>query len=438
MVLHSRVARASLVILLASGCTCGVPASGGDDAGTEGPPCPIVLPDAITEHSGDITADETWSASSIHMVNQDLRILGATVTVEACALIRMGGSIQAGEGSFSLSPKGGLLDVRGEPGREVRFTRYAEGTRWTRLASEGLGQLKIEHAIFEGGGVPEDTVTMLNGVIFARAADGDTPVVLHLSHVLIDGSESNGVVLVKNVRWSPESEAITIRGTKVPMVVTAETMADVPQGDFTGNGQDLIAVLPGLYGSRPLRGAATLRNRAVPYRVQSMDANVAYVKVGTSNNSGTAQLTIEAGTTLLFQNNTALGVHQGSTLTALGTSEAPITFSWATPGMVWKGLSFADPAGSAIDHALVEGAEGITNSNCSPYLEYALAVGTLPTVAFITNTHFKNIDGHAIHRIWQGEPFDLLANNTFERVTRCKQSYPKDATGACPANPPCP
>ena len=57
---------------------------------------------------------------------------------------------------------------------------------------------------------------------------------------------------------------------------------------------------------------------------------------------------------------------------------------------------------------------------------------------FVTNSTILASASHGIDRGWRGSNTDFLATNTFTSIAKCKQSYPKDATGACPATVPCP
>lgn len=62
-----------------------------------------------------------------------------------------------------------------------------------------------------------------------------------------------------------------------------------------------------------------------------------------------------------------------------------------------------------------------------------------PPSQFVTHTTILRSLNHGIERAWRGgEKTDLLPTNTFEEVVKCHETYPKDANGACPANPPCP
>ena len=58
---------------------------------------------------------------------------------------------------------------------------------------------------------------------------------------------------------------------------------------------------------------------------------------------------------------------------------------------------------------------------------------------FVTNTTIMSSANHGIERAWRSlTKIDFLATNTFEKVAKCNQTFPKDPNGACPTNPPCP
>ncbi len=112
---------------------------------------------------------------------------------------------------------------------------------------------------------------------------------------------------------------------------------------FTGSGNNRIAI----YDERGTSdNTVQLRNFGLPYEVQGelsmRDVNV----------------TIDAGTTLLFGPGASLRFQTGS-LIAAGTAAAPITFSGLTANVgSWFGVEVGTSAANRMEHCVVDGAGG--------------------------------------------------------------------------------
>ncbi len=74
------------------------------------------------EHSGKITADETWAADVIHIITGDVYVENATLTIEPGAIVKFqeGTSLKVG-----YSESGGTLIADGTETDSITFTSYA-------------------------------------------------------------------------------------------------------------------------------------------------------------------------------------------------------------------------------------------------------------------------------------------------------------------------
>ncbi|HEY1584373.1 MAG TPA: hypothetical protein VGH63_01725 [Polyangia bacterium] len=74
-----------------------------------------------------------------------------------------------------------------------------------------------------------------------------------------------------------------------------------------------------------------------------------------------------------------------------------------------------------------------------PINDAAIRIGGAPAAAFITNSTISDSAAHGIDRGFRDDAKpDFLPTNTFVNVAACKQTYPRDVSGACPTPVPCP
>jgi hypothetical protein len=142
-------------------------------------------------------------------------------------------------------------------------------------------------------------------------------------------------------------------------------------------------------------------------------------------------------------------------LVAAGTSIGPVVFTSdeATPAAGdWLGIWFGGipAATSVIDSARVEFAGGASvtgSASCplpgmpAPNPDAAIRIFGAPASQFVTNSTIANSASNGIDRGYASDvKQDFLATNTFSGIALCNQSYPADASMACPAPSavPCP
>jgi hypothetical protein len=398
-----------------------------------------------TEHDSSIDTDETWTADgSPHLLPYDTSVR-ATLTLEPCATVLIGPSR-----TVSLYPEGQLLAL-GLPGQAVTIGRQEPEVAWATLRTVG-GTMHLEYTQVQGGGDP------LNGSADEPAAlhlagPGE---VLHVDHVSVEGSSSQGVTLEGGATFTSASEGLAVSGSEgYPLRVWTSSLGTVPEGDYTGNAVDEILV-PGNAVTDIVREDMTVRALGVPYRVGDTLGS-GELRVGSGQSASPAVLTLEPGVELRFKPGGLLSVEPNhgdepasGALVAVGTAEQPIVLTSAEgdpqPGD-WLGVWFGgEPAPSSrIEHARVEYAGGQSSTGSQsclydePINDAAIRIFGPPAGRFVSDTEIVSSAAHGIDRGWSSQDaVDFLESNRFTDVALCLQSYPRDPGAACPEDPPCP
>ena len=426
--------------------------AGGDGGGAaEVEPCPELTGDGTT-HDIYVTKDETWTAADSPHLLPDGAVIDATVTIEACAVVRVGGHMDIAVG--------GELVTLGEAGREVVIERL-EDAPWGSISSTTAGgTLDLAHTMVRGGGgLRANVIPQQEGMIRIEGEPGlATEPRLRLRHVALVDSETQGVLLLRNAAFSEDSTDLSVRGASgYPIAIGVRAAGTVPVGAYDDNPQAKI-----LLGTAERLGEGdaddvTLHVRGVPYQVGEVTDTLG-LEVGIGNGNA-ASLTIEPGVELQFAKDRGLSVEgPDGVLNAVGGAAAPIVFTSAaaTPAAGdWLGLSFygAVAGQTKLQHAVISfaGSEntGARSFSCgtppaTPTLQQQtmgavyLALDTAPTTSFITSTLMSDSASNGVDRGYTGAAIDFATGNQFERIAFCVQTEPKPELGACSAQPACP
>lgn len=406
-----------------------------------------------TSHSGALAADEeVWTAAgSPHVITFPITIrAGQKLTVEPCAVVRL-------EAGTSVLVAGELI-ADGAADQRIAFER-AGAEPWEYIRVSSTGHARFAHATLSGGGYLRNNRPDATAALYVqgdpRSPAGVLPLV-RVDHVTIEGSQALGVLLTENSAFTDDSRDLTITGSgSAPLRLWLRAASSLPAGTYTDNQDDQLLLEAGGFGNAAVVGEVTLRERGLPYHVISAPLRVG----GDAGAPGT--LTIEPGVTLRFQKGSGIDVQAPSTsepstgtLRAVGTPEKPIvlTSDAATPAPGdWIGVTFkgTPSANNRIEHATIAyagGESGISSYDCyvAPddrgFVNRGAVIffGNQPAAPFIAHTRIENSAQDGVVRGWTGEPVDFLDTNEFVGVSRCWQTFPKPATGSCPAPPPCP
>lgn len=424
-------------------------AAGMDAAGMDGGSSSCPTPQGPTMHQSSVNGQERWTAEgSPHILPYDTTVYDSLV-IERCAEVRI-----ASRKTLTVR---GELRTEGTADGRVRITSMEAGQRWASIrASLGGGTLSFAYTTIEGGGEPLNTLPYLTGVIDAQGTDQTMPPqqTVHVDHVEIAGSASNGVVLRDGAGFSSASTDLTVTGAaQFPVSIWASAVGTLPAGSYTGNTVDEV-LIPAI---EMIPWDTTIHHRGVPYRIGHQGSSGDF-RVQSGEPNAPALLTIEPGVTLRFKRDGVFKVEHfknmgpaSGALIAVGTPTQPITFTSAeaTPASGdWYGLWFgstADPRNRlenvVIEYAGKESASGSGSCHPSgPGVPNAGAVRFIaydpPASGFIASSTIAHSSGHGIDRGWLGAPVDFLATNTFVDIAGCWQSYPN--VNGCPMPAPCP
>jgi hypothetical protein len=422
----------------------------GDGGGASECPAPTAGP---TKHEGDVKDGEVWTAAgSPHIVEYDVNIReGATLTIEPCAEVRIAKERRINVAA-PLTPNSGTLIAEGTPTKPIKFT--SDGAdRWGSIYVVAPGTARFSHVTFENGGGEQ----FEHGATLVAVGDDAPPLsdpVLFVDNVTIKKSRGTGVYLQRRSQFITGSKDLTVTESgddeaPYPLEISEHAIDSLPTGKYTGNKKDEILIRSeGDSGAGTgLVEDATLHERGVPYHIGDSESDS--LVIGSSDENQNTTLTIEPGVVMKFEPKTAFMVQLYTTekpanavVKAQGTADKPIVFTSASPTPKagdWRGLWFGGipQEANVLDHVRIEYAGydcGCALNTCSNIesSEGAVLFSMQPSKAFITNTTFKEIEGHGIMEGFIGTLVDFRPTNTFEGVTGCVQTLPSHPTNECP------
>jgi hypothetical protein len=433
---------------------CGADSNGSDGGGGSGGGSSgdCVEPTGAGTMHNSIMADETWTAAaSPHVLPYDTTIY-ATLTIEPCAVVRIG----AGK-TVTVSP--GRIIAKGTEQHPIAFAPLDPNAPWASIRAFAGGALDFEWVGLLGGGDPLNTSPQLAGALDLRADQAKPPAeVLHADHLLIQDSASNGIYMHESGGFSAASTGVVITGSKGNPIHTWSNLAGtIPTGNYTGNAVDEILLSAMGLQEGIANWDVTFHDRGVPYHV-GHNTSGGTLRVGTNPGTAVATLTIEPNVTLRFKKGGDIEIEHFSGMTpasgaliAVGEAGKPITFTSAEAAPAagdWLGMLFgsvADPA-TRLDNVIVQYAGGASTSgsdSCmypnTPINDAAIRITGEPAAQFITNTQILDSGTNGIDRGFRSDiKPDFAPTNTFLRVAGCTETYPRDISGACPTTVPCP
>jgi len=420
-------------------------ARGGDCAEPAGPG---------VDHTGDITADETWrAADGPHRIASNVRVL-ATVTVEACAKVvaSEGGAITVGtvDRVGKLVAAGTRTPDKLSP---VRFVAADAAKSWGAIIVDAKGTTDLSYTVIadaDAPGMQQNGGGALRVYGASSTSTGGTPAITpstKIEWLLIDNSRGAGANMLRYAGFAEGSHGLAVRGSKSdPVRIEIGAVSAIPTGIvLSGNAHDEIGVTETWSGTL----SHTFLDRGYPYRI----LHAIYLQPVLDG--APAVMTVEPGVTLRFTTDAGVGgVYVGTTeqrqgqIVAKGTAAKPIRFTSAkdapAPGD-WLGVYFRyyPTSGQVFEHVTFEYAGATSGANgfgCGPKDNDAtmLILGARPAESWVRNSTFRNGAGGAgIVSGWvSDEPGpDFKATNTFESMPACSVSRWKTVANGCGTNP---
>lgn len=422
-----------------------------NDAGADAPVSQCPAPTGSgTMHPASITQPETWTAAASPHVIASGTSIKSTVTLEPCAIVRIGPSI--------VVTVTGSIVANGEATKPVTIERLDASQAWSQIRALQGGTLRFTHTRVTGGGAPLNAPLDVAAAIDVRGPDQTQPPgeLFHADHVTIQDSASQGISMREAGGFSAASTDLTISGSKnVPIRIWGSAAGGIPKGTYTGNTKDEIVIEGTGLGS--ISRDVTFHERGVPYRVGD---SISESRLDVARTSGVATLTIEPGVKIRFKKGGGMYVQYSQNtmpatgaLVAVGNAGAPIVFTSAedTPAAGdWLGIHFngkLDPK-TRLDFVQVEyaGAETVFVGSSCKYQDNknnaaAIRIFTQPdSAAFLTNVKVVASGRAGIDRGWLGTSnvSFLGGGNDLSGAKMCQETYPAPNGGPCPSPPPCP
>ncbi|MBE9468085.1 MAG: hypothetical protein IMY72_07165 [Bacteroidetes bacterium] len=266
----------------------------------------------VTEN---ITVNTTWTSSSTYIIEGNLSVEGATLTIEPGAVIKFK---ENSELAIGYSTSGSSLIANGTSEHPITFTSAADNPSsgdWDYIYfGDGSTNSSMSYCNISYGGGYND----YSGII--QMVDCH----VSIDHCDIQHSTNYGIALENNAYFTlfTNNNLSDISNHPIKLDPNSAHTLGIDNTYTTGSSTKGILVDGGTFN----KADETWLKQSVPYVI---DGTV-YIQ----NTSG-AKLTIEAGTTVSFTKGSQIEVGYGSntygTIIAEGTALEPITFTSAAP-----------------------------------------------------------------------------------------------------------
>jgi len=349
---------------------------------------------SYTEISEDISADKTLDGC--YKITRD--VLG--ISADIVLTIKPGSTLMFLEGG-GINVDGALNAV-GTAEKPILFTAQQKTAGyWGAIKFRGSNDTRnaIAHATIEYGGKGDDASLRAVG---NHGADNR----LKLSNITIKHSASDGFELEKRTKLDKFENITSTKNAKTAGVVDMSVLEKLDAtSDFTGNlGNDYIVVKEG-----DIEQSATWKKLTVPVNIQR-DIHLA----------DNADLTLEAGVELVFNDGTKLSTGPLGSLKAVGTKSEPIIFTGTqkTAG-AWIGIIIgSNSTDNILQNTVVEYA-GSDGSALTLYTHFSASSGARVSV---TASTFRNNSGYAI-------AMDDKEDSTYNKDIESSNNFINNADG---------
>ncbi len=397
---HASVSGSGLVTALAPGSVRITAASTIDPGITAS--VDLTLTGCTTLQPADVANGATLVQDTCYEVQSPLTVSGGTLTVLSGVQIKFGTSA-----SLTIA-SGGRLNAVGTAAKPILLTSMDAAGAWRGIhfVDSRSADNVLRYVTIQNGGS-----TGWSGAAYSRSAvllDGNSTV--DIQHSTITGSGGQGITVYADAEMTFLDN--TLRNNAVAAWVhpnTARFMSATTT--FDGNTSNVVRVVFG--NNDNVTAAQTWEALDVPYQIRDRF----FIE---------APLTLFAGAVLSSMADVSFIVRNAGSLTALGTSDSPVTFTSTEdlPGY-WKGLQITTASvDNLFDHVLFENGgsqpwTGLGDSRAMVYLD-----GN--SKAVFRNSTFRG-SGH--YALWVPSGGDIagFAGNTFTENTRAMIVYPNRA-----------
>ena len=359
--------------------------------------------------AADVASGGTLAEDSCYEVQSPLTINDGTLVIEP------GVTIAFGENAYLTCATGGRLNAVGTEEKPITLTSIDPVGRFRGVHFDGSRSADnvLHHVTIENGGA-----SGWSGAAYSTSAlllDGGSLVDIQNSTIV--GSAGQGITVYADAEMIFENN--TLRDNAVAAWVHPSAAGYIAANTtFEGNTDNTVRVAFG--NTDTVATAQTWQALDVPFAVQARFLVE-------------ARLTLAAGTTLAFEAGTSMIVRDAGSLTAVGSTAAPITFTSTEdlPGY-WRGLQIATvSANNVFDHVVFENGgsdawTGDTDSIAMVYLD-----GN--SRAVFTNSTFR---GSARYGLWVPGEGDIAGfeGNTFTGNARAMIVHPNRAGAIASSN----
>ncbi len=283
------------------------------------PDCPVSIgANTITLECSNITEDITLVDNPDATVDY---FIDCVMNVKAKVNINPGVVIVFGDDAGLVITDEGHLNAIGTAGSKITFRGQQAVKGFWRGIHFGSNTLQnqLEQVVIQDAGL-EEVVYYGNDITSLMIYDGQ----ISLNNVTIQNGAGHGLTIYQDVKINDYSELTITNHDKEPLYISSKRVGDLDglNSDYSGNLIDFISVYP-----HALDADATWQQTNVPYLIENDDV------LETDE-----AWTIEAGVTMVMQEDGGLAVDDGS-LTISGTGAEPVIIRGreAVKGF-WRGI----------------------------------------------------------------------------------------------------
>ncbi len=320
-------------------------------------------PLAVIDACGEITTDTTWTAGNVYTATHCNVIVnaGATLTLEAGVIVKMGGGTYSSYDSNAAFVVKGTLRTQGTEANPVVFTSWRDD----------------EHGGDTNGGPSAGSPGEWYGLHFMPNSHGD----LTHTHIFYAGSGQYGrwdgtsyvnraQVWVEDATFSLQQSEVAYGPQAGVALYGAATQAVIDSTRIISNTGQAAAYRPGGIYQDTLNMNAAYHNLTLednildvvaldPYSALTGDVildGAPLMLYGSLGVPDSYALILKPGTLLRQHSTNNIQVQAGGHLTATGTVTAPVVFAARDDDSYWGNISIEQGASASLSHAEIRNA----------------------------------------------------------------------------------